>query len=79
MRADIQVSGRDARRDEQGDITVKAGVIRYTLADLFVESARLALDVRTMYRSRDHLLFRAEQLQDLEVEARYSAELSKGR
>ena len=75
VKAEIKVVGRGERRDEQVDVRIKNGYILYSLVDLFVQGSRLELAAQSLYRSKDHLLFRAERLRDLEIMAVYSAEV----
>ncbi len=59
-KGEVTVVGRGDQQDERGLVRVKSGTVHYSLEGRFVESARCELAAQSFYRSKNHLLFRAE-------------------
>ncbi len=68
----IVVDETDRARAE-GRMDVTSGALQYDLDSLFIEAGKIDFRMQSLWQSRDHLLFGAEDIKDLNVTARYSA------
>lgn len=72
--SEIIIEGRRTAAEERARLAVESGLIRCSLDNLYVMSANMKLKAGTLFRSKDHLLFRAQQLRNLETDVTYRAE-----
>jgi hypothetical protein len=71
---DIDVSISDTETEQEAHADIRSGVIHYDIDRQVVLDARLTLDADSAWRTRDHLLFGAEDLKDVSIKAFYSGE-----
>ncbi|MFT5328075.1 MAG: hypothetical protein ACI8P0_005983 [Planctomycetaceae bacterium] len=71
---DIDVSISDTETEQEAHADIRSGVIHYDIARQVVLDAKLTLDATSDWSTRDHLLFGAEDLKDVEIKAFYRGE-----
>lgn len=69
----LHISGWQDGGQQSADVTVLNGKIDFSKERHFVRRATFALDARSQWQSRDHLLFETEQVRDLRISADYEA------
>lgn len=57
--------------EQEGHADIRSGFIHYAIDRQVVRDAKLTLEATTLWRTTDHLLFGAEDLQDVSIEAFY--------
>jgi len=73
----VKVEGGGDDGEGSGQLSVKYGRIEYSREDKLTKNAYFEFDVNTLWKSKNHLLFKTVATRQLEVKARYGARKEK--
>ncbi|NQV24729.1 MAG: hypothetical protein HQ518_10200 [Rhodopirellula sp.] len=71
---DIDVASSDSGTEQETHADIRSGLVHYDIDRQVVLDAKLTLDANSVWRTRDHLLFGAEDLKDVSIKAFYAGE-----
>jgi hypothetical protein len=78
VNGDVSCVGRGDESEERVDLAVESGFVKYSEQQLLATGAKTRFQLKSSYHSLDHFLFGASDVRDLNIEARYHAQIGKG-
>jgi len=70
---DVSCKGRGEDAEEQVDLAVESGFVKYSPKQLLATEAKTRFRLKSHYHSLDHFLFGATDVRDVKIEAHYHA------